>query len=81
MIDKDILKEVIWTEIDNERYRKQFIHSILLHPVLNEIEGKKEDVREWIIELLKERIDEDLESKVPIKMWLDDTKNLTENLA
>lgn len=81
LIDKNNLKEVIWTEIGDERYRRQFIHSILLHPVLNEIEGKREKVRKWIVELLKEKIEENSGTEVPIKMWLDNTKNLTENLA
>lgn len=72
---------MIWTEIGDERYRRQFIHSILLHPVLNEIEGKREKVRKWIVELLKEKIEENSGTEVPIKMWLDNTKNLTENLA
>lgn len=81
LIDKDNLKEVIWTEIEDERYRRQFFHSILLHPVLNNIEGKREEVRKWIIELLEEKIVESSGSKVPIEMWLDNTKDLTENLS
>ena len=81
MINKDTLKEVIWTEIGNERYRRQFIHSILLHPVINEIGRKREQVRKWILELLDEKIIESPESEVPIKMWLINTNNLTENLS
>lgn len=81
LIDKDILKEVIWTEIEDERYRRQFIYSILLHPVLNKIEGKRIEVKKWILELLNEKVIESPESEVPIKMWLNSTNNLTENLS
>ena len=82
LVDKNILREVIWTNID--RFlgnRKLFIHSILRHPVLNDIEGKREDVRLWILELLQEKIKHNPNSEPSIKMWLDNTKNLTENLA
>ena len=82
LIDKDILREVIWANIDTFLgNRKLFIHSILLHPSLNELEGKREDIRLWILELLQEKIKHNPNSKPSIKMWLDDTKNLTENLA
>lgn len=80
-IDKNILKEVIWIEIEDESYRRQFIHSILLHPVLNEVEGKKEEVRRWILELLNEKIEESSGSEVPIRMWLKSTNDLKENLS
>lgn len=79
-IDKNVLKEVIWIEIEDENYRRQFIHSILLHPVLNKVEGKKEEVRMWILELLNEKIEESSGSEVPIRMWLKSTNDLTENL-
>ena len=82
LVDKNILREVIWTNIDMFLgNRKLFIHSILRHPVLNDIEGKREDVRLWILELLQEKIKQNPNSEPSIKMWLDDTKNLTENLA
>lgn len=80
MIDKDILEELVWADLDDKKYRKHFIHSILLHPVLNEIEGKREEVRQWIIELLNEKISISPESEAPIKMWLSSTDNLTKNL-
>ena len=76
------MREVIWANIDIFLgNRKLFIHSILLHPSLNELEGKREDVRLWILELLQEKIKHNPNSEPSIKMWLDDTKNLTENLA
>lgn len=82
LIDKDFLREVIWTDIDEFLgNRKLFIHSILRHPILNEIEGKRESIRLWILELLQEKIKHNPNSEPSIKMWLDDTKNLTENLA
>ncbi|WP_169392066.1 MULTISPECIES: P-loop NTPase fold protein [Psychrobacter] len=82
LVDKNILREVIWTNIDTIfGNRKLFIHSILCHPVLNDIEGKRENVRLWILELLQEKIKQNPNSEPSIKMWLDDTKNLTENLA
>ena len=82
LVDKNILREVIWTNIDMFLgNRKLFIHSILRHPVLNDIEGKREDVRLWILELLQEKIKQNPNSEPSIKMWLDNTKNLTENLA
>ena len=80
MIDKDILEELVWADLDDKKYRKHFIHSILLHPVLNEIEGKREEVRQWLIELLNEKISVSPESEAPIKMWLSSTDNLTKNL-
>ncbi|WP_198333920.1 AAA family ATPase [Psychrobacter namhaensis] len=80
MIDKDILEELVWADLDDKKYRKHFIHSILLHPVLNEIEGKREEVRQWIIVLLDEKISMSPESEAPIKMWLSSTDNLTKNL-
>lgn len=82
LIDKNILREIIWENIDIFLgNRKLFIHSILLHPSLNDIEGKREDVRSWILELLQEKIKQNPNSEPSIKMWLDDTNNLTENLA
>lgn len=79
-IDKHKLKEIMWTDIKDERFRRQFIHSILLHPVIAEITGKKEELRNWMLEILEERMISTTESKTPIKMWLKSTKNLTENL-
>lgn len=82
LVDKNILREVIWTNIDMFLgNRKLFIHSILHHPVLNDIEGKREDVRLWILELLQEKIKQNPNSEPSIKMWLDNTKNLTEKLV
>ena len=82
LIDKDILKQVIWADIEsNKGYRKLFIHSILLHPCLGEINGKREEIRLWILELLQENIVDNPNNEPSIKMWLDNTNNLTENLT
>ena len=82
LIDKDILRKVIWADIENDqRYRKLFIHSILLHPCLGEINGKREEIRLWILELLQENIVDNPNNEPSIKMWLDNTNNLTENLT
>ena len=82
LVDKDILKQVIWEDLESsQRYRKLFIHSILLHPCLEEINGKREEIRLWILDLLQENIIANPNNEPSIKMWLDDTNNLTENLA
>lgn len=82
LIDKDILKEIIW--INTDKFlgnRKLFIHSILLHPCLGEINGKREEIRLWILELLQENIVDNPNNEPSIKMWLDNTNDLTENLT
>lgn len=82
LVDKYMLRRVIWTNIDMILgNRKLFIHSILLHPSLNEIEGKREDVRLWILELLQEKIENNPNSEPSVKMWLEHTNNLTDNLT
>ena len=82
LIDKDILRQVIWADIEsNQRYRKLFIHSILLHPCLGDINGKREEIRLWILDLLRENIVANPNNEPSIKMWLDNTNNLTENLT
>ena len=82
LIDKDILREIIW--INTDKFlgnRKLFIHSILLHPCLGEINGKREEIRLWILELLQENIVDNPNNEPSIKMWLDNTNSLTENLT
>ncbi|WP_394212983.1 P-loop NTPase fold protein [Psychrobacter piscatorii] len=82
LIDKDILREIIW--INTDKFlgnRKLFIHSILLHPCLGEINGKREEIRLWILELLQENIVDNPNNEPSIKMWLDNTNDLTENLT
>ena len=82
LIDKDILRDIIWINTDVFLgNRKLFIHSILLHPSFNDIEGKRETIRLWILELLQEKIKHNPNSEPSIKMWLDNTNNLTENLT
>jgi len=82
LIDKDILREIIWINTDIFLgNRKLFVHSILLHPSLNDIDGKREEIRLWLLELLQEKIKHNPNSEPSIKMWLDNTNNLTENLT
>ncbi len=82
LIDKDILRHVIWADMESDQgYRKLFIHSILLHPCLGDINGKREEIRLWILDLLRENIIDNPNNEPSIKMWLDNTNNLTENLT
>ena len=73
-LDRQILAEVLWTKTVNERYRKKFIISILKFPEFTAT--KREQVRNWIVEILKERISENPESKIPVEFWLEQTNNL-----
>ena len=73
-LDKQTLEEVLWTKNINERSRKKYIMSILEFPEFSA--DKKEQVREWIVELLKDKISESPESKIPIKFWLEQTNDL-----
>ena len=75
-LDRQILAEVLWTKDVNERYRKKYIISILKFPELTPT--KREQVRNWIVEILKEKILENPESKIPVEFWLEQTNNLKE---
>ncbi|MGE6481970.1 P-loop NTPase fold protein [Psychrobacter namhaensis] len=78
LIDKDILREIIWINTDIFLgNRKLFVHSILLHPSLNDIDGKREEIRLWLLELLQEKIKHNPNSEPSIKMWLDNIVNPT----
>lgn len=82
LIDKNILRDIIWSDVSTRAgYRKLFVHSILIYPPLNEIDGKAEEVRKWILELLDEKIIDNPNSKPSIQMWLENTNDLTENLS
>lgn len=73
-LDRQILAEVLWTKTVNERYRKKYIISILKFPEFTAT--KREQVRNWIVEILKERIFENPESKIPVEFWLEQTNDL-----
>lgn len=75
LMDKNILSKIIWVELEEVRYqnRKRFIQTILSY-VSNK---NREQVRQWIIELLNEKIQENPNSKGAIESWLLDTENLT----
>ncbi len=74
-ITKEQLQEIVWCNIGDDYYRKKFIASIIFHPVFSE--KKKDQVRQWIIEILEDEIKNNPHHKIPIRMWLDDTNNLT----
>lgn len=76
-LDKESLKIMIWDKVSDARFeRKIFIKSIVSFQFLPD--SKRDEIRAWIIELLQEKIQENPENRVPIEMWLRDTKNLTE---
>lgn len=74
LINKDILSKVIWIELEEDFYwnRKRFIQNII-ECFSN---GQQEQVRQWIVELLQEKIQENPDSKVAIEFWLNRTNNL-----
>ncbi|EER48313.1 hypothetical protein AM202_0811 [Actinobacillus minor 202] len=75
-LDKNSLKAMLWGEIIDSGERRRFIRNTIQHPLFSE--NHKEKVRKWAIEILKEKIEENPDSKVPIEMWLEQTKDLTE---
>lgn len=76
-LDKESLKIILWDKVSDARFeRKRFIKSIVLSQFFSD--EKRKEICAWIIELLQEKIQENLENKVPIEMWLRDTNDLTE---
>lgn len=75
LIDKETLRNIIWTNNHEYHNRKKIIISIITN--INFSEEKKEQVRQWIVELLQEKVQENPDSKIPIEYWLEKTKNLT----
>lgn len=73
-ISKKQLKEIIWTKINDKRYRKKFIASIVCHPAFSET--KREEIRQWTVDILREKFNNNPDSKAPIEMWLNDTNEL-----
>lgn len=74
--DKKITKTIMWAEIEDNNYRKEHIIRVINHPRFTP--EKKQEVLNWVIELLHEKIIENPESKIPIKLWLEQTNNLKE---
>lgn len=75
-INKNDLKEIIWVEeIPFHSTRLSFIKSIINDRLLSK--EKQEQVLQWIVELLQEKMQENPESKIPIEYWLKQTENLT----
>lgn len=75
LIDKETLRNILWTDSHEYHNRKRFIISIISK--INFSEDKQKQVRLWIIELLEEKIQENPNSKIPIEYWLKQTENLT----
>lgn len=71
-IDKDILRNVIWMKNYEHRSRRALIKSIIQNPSFTD--EKKEQVLQWIIELLEEKIQENPDSKIAIQFLLNHIK-------
>ncbi|RDF02924.1 hypothetical protein DPV99_01195 [Aggregatibacter aphrophilus] len=74
LISKEQLKEIIWTEINDKLSRRRFIASIILHPTFSET--KREEIRQWTVDILRDRTSDNPDSKVVIEMWLKNTNEL-----
>lgn len=74
-IKKDELSQVVWLKNDNLISRKNLIRLILLNKYFSD--EKREQIRQWIIELLNEKIQENPDSELAVKFWLTHTENLT----
>ena len=75
-LDKNSLKDMLWGDMIESDKQREFIQLAIQHPLYSK--EHKEKVRKWAIEILKEKIEENSDSKVPIEMWLKQTKDLTE---
>lgn len=75
LLNKGILSKVIWSELEEIRYfgRKKFIQMVLSYC----FDENREQVRQWIVELLQEKARENPNSKGAIEFWLTHTENLT----
>lgn len=77
-LKKDDIKEIIWYDCSMQEFklhRTEYIQKIIgSHLFSNE---KRAEVRQWIIELLNEKMEEDKSTKLAIKYFLDRTNNLT----
>lgn len=74
-ITKSELRQVLWLENDKITSRRNFIKSILSNKYFSN--DKKEQVRQWIVELLQEKAQQNPDGKVVIEFWLTDTESLT----
>lgn len=75
-LTKDDLKKLIWAEdISDTRYRKGYITKIL--EITNQ-SSNSEQIRQWAVEILQEKMTENSNNIAPISMWLKQTNNLTE---
>lgn len=74
-IDKNNLCDILWINEHVFFNRKLWITHIVTHPLFSD--EKREQVRQWIVELLQEKMQENPDSKIPIQYWLEQTENLT----
>lgn len=72
-ISKEELRDLIWVDLDNKRYRRRFI-AYILHSNFYKTEHEK--IRQWTVEILREEVNNNPDSKAPIEMWLNDTNEL-----
>ena len=72
-ISKEELRDLIWVDLDDKRYRRRFI-AYILHSNFYKTEHEK--IRQWTVEILREEVNNNPDSKAPIEMWLNDTNEL-----
>ena len=72
-ISKEELRDLIRVDLDNKRYRRRFI-AYILHSNFYKTEHEK--IRQWTVEILREEVNNNPDSKAPIEMWLNDTNEL-----
>lgn len=77
-LKKDDIEKIIWYEYDVEEirlYRTEYIQKILNSHLFSD--EKRDEVRQWIIELLNEKMEKNENAKPVILNFLDFTDNLT----
>lgn len=76
---KEELRKVIWVDLDNKIYYRKYFIVYILNPKFYQDKHKRKKIRQWIVEILREEVNNNTDSKAPIEMWLNDTNEL-ENL-
>lgn len=77
-LKKDDIEKIIWYEYDTEEiklYRTEYIQKILNSHLFSD--EKRDEVRQWIIELLNEKMEKNENAKPTILNFLELTENLT----
>lgn len=78
-ITKEKLEHIIWLESPNIKNRFEFIIFVLLFFTKRSKSNKIEEIKGWIIDILNQKSNTSIKSRVPITMFLKHTKNLTED--